>query len=64
MEYENKAYINDLPNLRCHSHSLSSCMLLKLRIDGESMQELTTYLAHYKPEVDEIQNKTDRIKRQ
>ena len=26
----NKAYINDLTNLRCHGHSLSSCILLKL----------------------------------
>ena len=46
-QYFNQADINDLPNLRCHCHSLSSCMLLKLRIDRENMQELTTYLAHY-----------------
>ena len=44
---DDQASINALPNLRCHGHSLSICVLLKLRIDGESMQELTTYLANY-----------------
>ena len=43
----NQGNINDLPKLQCHGHFLSSCILLKLRIDGESMQELTIYLAHY-----------------
>ena len=44
---DNQANINDLPNLRCQGHSLSSCMLLKSLIYGENMQELMTYLAHY-----------------
>ena len=43
----NQAGINDLPNLRYHDHSLSSYMILKVRINGESMQEVTTYLANY-----------------
>ena len=44
---DNQANINNLSYLRCHGHFLSSCMLLKFKIDGESMQELTTYLANY-----------------
>ena len=36
---DNQVNINLLQNFRCHGHSLSSCMFLKLRIDGKSMQE-------------------------